>query len=943
MQLKGVQSRRKAVTMGHPLPFPPSIPHDAMRHLLALLLLGLLGNSLAADQPIDFVDQVRPILQRHCYACHGDEKQKSGFRLDIKSEAFSGGDGYGAAIVAGDLEGSPLIELITSEDDDTRMPPDGDGLSSAEIELLSRWVQQGASWPDGVDLAELEDRTDHWSFKPLSILPPPVDRSERSNDVDSIPDGSLQIDRFIWAALQQHGLQPAAAASRRDWLRRVYFDLIGLPPTPADVAAFERDRTPDAHRRVVDQLLGSPRYGERWGQHWLDVVRYADTHGFEVNTPRPNAWPYRDYVIDAFNNDTPYDRFIHEQLHGDTLQQDAATGFLVTAAALLPGQIGKDDASKRLARQDELAEIVINTGEAFLGLSIGCARCHDHKFDAISHRDYFSMQAFFSGVKYGDRPIATADDAERQQEIDRLSEHLAAIESDLKQNASPPGDALTTPELNELTFDPIEAKYVRFTIHDCNLHPSLGLIEPCIDEFEIFPAQGEPTNLALAGNGAIVTASGSRSSAKHRLEHINDGQYGNSRSWMSDTAGRGWVMFELPASTSIQRVVWSRDRLKKFSDRLPTAFTLEAGTSLAQMQHLAGLTAEQAVRSQRLRDEKQALEKQLTTLQKRPQVFAGRFTDPAPTHLLLRGDPEQPSEEVPPAVVAALGSVELPTDAADSKRRSALADWIASPNNPLTARVMANRIWQWHFGVGLVATPSDFGRSGQRPSHPELLDWLAAEFIRSGWSVKHLHRQILLSATYGQANSIDPKAQAIDADVRLLWRFPSRRLEAEAIRDSMLAVNGRLDFKTGGPGFDLFKARGGLSGFPPIQSFSGDGLRRMVYAHKIRMEPESVFGAFDCPDAGQSTARRRQSTTPIQALNLFNSRFTLEQSAALAARAEGESPSDIGQQIRLLYQWTLARVPRDEELVSAESLVRDHGLSTLCRVIYNSNEFLFIP
>ncbi|WP_417734259.1 PSD1 and planctomycete cytochrome C domain-containing protein [Rosistilla oblonga] len=914
-----------------------------MNRPLALLLLALLTKPLTAEEPIDFVRHVRPIFQQHCYGCHADQKQKSGFRLDVKSAAFKGGDGYGEAIVAGDVHDSPLIELIASDDDDLRMPPDGPGLSPAEITLLTRWVQEGANWPDGVDLVELEDRTDHWSFKPLAFPATTPHSEKQSQSSESLRAKADRIDDFIREQLEPVQLTFSPPASRRDWLRRVYFDLIGLPPNPDQVAAFLNDETPGAKRRVIDQLLASPRYGERWGQHWLDVVRYADTHGFEVNTPRPNAWPYRDYVIAAFNNDTPYDRFIHEQLHGDTLQQDAATGFLVTAAALLPGQIGKDDASKRLARQDELAEIVINTGEAFLGLSIGCARCHDHKFDAISHRDYFSMQAFFSGVKYGEREIETEDSQRRRQQAESLLARVGEIDNELQQQSDLAMPVATNAHLNPLPFDPIEAKYVRFTIHDCNRHPSLGLIEPCLDEFEIIAADPVETNVALASRGAKVTASGSRTSDRHRLEHINDGEYGNSRSWMSDTKGRGWVLFELAESTTIAKVVWSRDRMQKLGDRLPTSYTLEAGPSLEAMQHLAGLTAAQVESSQRLRDEKQALEKQIEELNKTPKVFAGSFSKPEPTHLLLRGDPEQPREEVPPAVLTALGDISLESDSPDRERRMALADWIASPDNPLTARVMVNRVWQWHFGTGLVATPSDFGRSGERPSHPKLLDWLAAEFIRSGWSVKHLHRMITLTATYGQSNQIDPQRQAIDADVRLLWRFPSRRLEAEAIRDSMLAVNGRLDLQTGGRGFDLFRSRGGLSGFPPIESFTGEGLRRMIYAHKIRMEPEAVFGAFDCPDAGQSAARRRQSTTPIQALNLFNSQFTIDQSDALAACAVAEAGDDVRQQIQEVYRLTLARSPEPVELDSAATLVEQHGLPTLCRAIYNSNEFLFMP
>lgn len=701
------------------------------------IVLGTFATTAEALEPqVDFVRDVRPILQRHCYSCHGEKSQNSGLRLDIKSEAFNGGDFYGPIAIAGNVIDSPLIQFVADEEADLQMPPDGDGLSAAEIATLTKWVSEGAVWPDGVDLVQLEDKRDHWAYRPIAV---PSVRAIPNNPWPRNP-----IDCFILERLQGEGLQPAPEADRVTWLRRISFDLTGLPPSPERVTAFVNDERHDAFQRVVADLLKSPRYGERWAQHWLDVVRYADTHGFEVNTERPHAWPYRDYVIEALNNDVPYDRFIREQVVGDALDEDAATGFLVTASVLLPGQIGKDEASKRLARQDSLDEIVTNVGQTFLGLTIGCARCHDHKFDAISQQDYYEMQAFVAGVEYADRKVYPPDAEARQATSEQL-------------------------------------------------------------------------------------------------------------------------------------------------------------------------------------------------------VFAGTFRTPDEIFLLTRGNPEQPREEVAPAVLDALGTLELPKDAAEQQRRMVLADWIASPENPLTARVMVNRIWQGHFGTGLVSTPSDFGRSGSPPSHPELLDWLAFEFIRSGWSVKHIHRLIVLSATYRQSAHYDPIAAKKDADHHLLWRFPPRRLEAEAIRDSMLAVSGRLDLKMSGRGFDLFDKRGGLSGFQPVESFDADGLRRMIYAHKVRRERDAVFGAFDCPDNGQSTSLRRESTTPIQALNLFNSRFTLEEANAFATRIMSDVGDDATQQIDRAYQLAYSRKPCDEEVADVKRVVKEHGLATLCRVLFNSNEFLFVP
>ncbi len=788
----------------------------------------------------------------------------------------------------------------------------------------------------------IDDKADHWSLKPLAPL-------------DSF-DADRSLDSFIAEQLAENGLTMAPEADRLTWLRRVTFGLTGLPPAPEDVSAFLEDTGEGAHARVVDRLLASPCYGERWAQHWLDVVRYADTEGFEVNTPRPNAWPYRDYVIAAFNADTPYDQFIREQIAGDQLGVDAATGFLVSAARLLPGQIGQDPQSMRLARQDELGEIVINTSEALLGLTVGCARCHNHKFDAISARDYYSLQAFFAGVSYGERPIRSAESAAARQEATQLEGRMRELDRALAEFVPAAGSGVERPPVNPVMnierFAPAKARRVRFTILETNLY------ESCIDELEVFDTEGR--NIALASSGATWSASGSNITAnRHQPDYINDGQYGNSRSWMCSET-HGWMMLEFPEERTIERIVWGRDREGEFADRLAIGYRIEAAddsgvwrtvadsTDRRKMDAepvdpLAWLRGEDRAKAAALQDERTALSGRVAALRASQTVFGGIFGNPEPMHLLNRGDAEQPQDEVPPAVPSALGNITLPKDTPDGERRLALAHWIASADNPLTARVMVNRLWQGHFGIGLVETSNDFGHAGTPPSHPALLDWLAAEFIRSGWSVKHMHRLITLSKTYRQSGHIDPIAQAKDADVRLLWRYPSRRLEAESIRDSILAVCGTLNLETGGPGYDLFEARGGLSGFPPVESFSGDGLRRMIYAHKIRMEPDAVFGAFDCPDAGQSVSRRRQSTTPIQALNLFNSRFVIEQAEAFAARIRGQAGEDAAAQVDHAYRLAYGRQPLSRETVEAVPVVRDHGLAVLCRAILNSSEFLFIP
>jgi mono/diheme cytochrome c family protein len=906
--------------------------------------------STAVGAPVDFAREVRPIFEKHCYECHGAKKQKSGLRLDVKVAALKGGDDHGPNIVPGKVKESSLLQMVTSEEKDERMPPKGERLSAAEIATLTAWIEQGAVWPESADLVKIADPRDHWSFQPVANPAPPETRDA------TWPRNA--IDRFVLVRLEREGLRPAPEADRRAWLRRVSFDLTGLPPSREQLASFLQDTRPDAYECVTDELLKSPRYGEHWAQHWLDVVRYADTHGFEVNTERPNAWPYRDYVIRAFNDDTPYDRFIREQIAGDTMGADAATGFLVTASVLLPGQIGKDEPSKRQARQDSLDEIVTNIGQTFLGLTVGCARCHDHKFDPIPQRDYYAMQAFVAGVQYEDRDLRTPEAEARRKEIAQMKAQVAKLDQDLARFAPLAKSGVERPPVNARVntdrFAPMKAKRVRFTIKATNN------LEPCLDELEVFDTAGR--NVALARDGVTATSSGDTVVAdRHELRQINDGQYGNSRSWMSNEKGRGWVALELAEEAVIERVVWGRDREGKYTDRLAVDYVIEVGDASGEWRTVAdatdraklkekpvafstrGLSPEEAKAAGALLHEKAALEAKMKTLDSGLKAFAGTFRAPDDIHLLNRGDPEQPKAAIAPAALSVLGATPLAPETAEQERRVALAEWIASPRNPLTARLMVNRIWQGHFGTGLVETPSDFGHNGAKPSHPELLDWLASEFMRSGWSVKQLHRLIVLSATYRQASRSDAAALARDADDRLLWRYPARRLEAEMIRDTMLFVSGRLDLKMYGPGFNLFDKRGGLSGFQPVESFSGDGLRRMIYAHKVRREREAVFGAFDCPDAGQATARRRASTTPIQALNLFNSQFTIDEANAFAARVQRETGADLDEQVRRVYQHALSRGPAADEVGEAAAVAREHGLATLCRALFNSNEFLFLP
>ena len=502
-----------------------------------------------AARPVDFARDIRPILRRACLKCHGPEKQRGGLRLDVRSAALKGGDSEAPSILPGNSADSPLIRFVAGVDPDLKMPPQGEPLSPEEVGLLRAWIDRGAVWPDAAS-AEVEDPGEtHWAFRPVSRPAVPTTRGPR-------PEIRNPVDAFVAEKLARSGLAMSPEADRRTLVRRLYLVLHGLPPTPEEVAAFVADDRPGAYDELVDRLLASPRYGERWARHWLDVIAFGETHGFEVNTPRENAWPYRDYVIRAFNADKPYPEFIKDQLAGDATGEEAATGFLVARAALLPGQTGRDLASIRLARQDELNDMVLNAGAAFLGLTVHCARCHDHKFDPISQRDYYAMTAIFAGVRHGERPLRTPDDEARKREAERLRPRLAELEAQLVRfeplaDPTPIETRPTDARLNVDTFDPVDAKFVRFTVHDANLHPTLGLIEPCIDELEIVSTDGR--NVALATAGAKVTASGSvRGSDIHRLEHINDGKYGNGRagcptrrgaagSWWSFARRRPWT------------------------------------------------------------------------------------------------------------------------------------------------------------------------------------------------------------------------------------------------------------------------------------------------------------------------------------------------------------------------------------------------------------------
>jgi hypothetical protein len=945
---------------------------------------------------IDFATEIQPLLAAKCLSCHSAAKQKSGFRLDSREAGIKGGDNYSPAIKPGHSAESPLIHLVAGLVPDMTMPRQGERLTAEQIGMLRAWIDQGAVWPEGSVLAADKPQI-HWAFKPLTRPPEPKTH-------DFITPIRNPIDAFVFAKLAEQHLPPSSEADRRTLIRRLYFDLLGLPPTPEAVEAFVQDPRPNAYENLVQQLLASPRYGECWARHWLDVVRFAETHGFEMNQPRPNAWRYRDYVIRAFNDDKPYDQFVMEQLAGDVFGADEATGFIVGGAW---DQVkSPDPVLTANQRADELHDMVSTTGSAFLGLTVGCARCHDHKFDPIPQRDYYSLAAVFAGVRHGERKLRSAEALAQERAAERHRRKLAEIENaltefePLAQTSAIDTNALRSPvnaRLNLERFAPVTATRLRFTI------TRTTDVEPCIDELEVFSAEAVPRNVALAAAGAKATASSVfPNSDLHRLDHLNDGRYGNSRSWISNERGQGWVQLEFPGPVSISKVVWSRDREQKYADRLPLEYRIEvsqltnewqlvassadrqpyvAGSQTPPVPQLTQLAPADRERAQRLTAERTEHAAQLKKLADVPMAYAGNFdAQPEPTYRLFRGDPMQKREEATPGALTALPvkfelketcsaaeaapggtysafdspamgtTTGLRSLSEDQRRRLALAKWIVAPANPLTARVLVNRLWQYHFGEGLVSTPSDFGANGARPTNPELLDWLAAELVEPAcagkpspaWSLKHIHYLMVTSSTYRQSSAPRKDCLAVDANARFLWCFPPRRLDAEAIRDSILAISGKLDLRMGGPGFSFFEPNENyVRVYEPKEEYVPEDWRRMVYGTIVRQRPDCVFGVFDCPDGGQIAPKRARTSTPLQALNLANSRFVMQQAGFFADRLKREAGTDVAAQVRRAFALTFQRQPEAEETATATAFVREQGLTLFCRALFNANEFVY--
>ena len=1003
---------------------PPllSRPAAALCGRFATLGVLLLAPALAFAAP-DFVSDVRPIFATHCVKCHGAEKQKSGYRLDVKSLALTGGEGSAPNILPGKGAASPLVKYLKGEVEDMKMPPKGDPLSPAEIATLTAWIDAGAVWPDSASVA-LADPLDWWSLRPLAPVAPPA------------PVGH-PVDAFIRAQLAAHDLAPAPAADARTLIRRLSFDLTGLPPTPEAIAAFAADAAPDAYPRLVEQLLASPRYGERWARHWLDVVHYGDTHGYDKDKLRPNAWPYRDYVVRALNTDKPYARFVQEQIAGDVLFPGTADGIealgFISAGPwdfIGHAEVPESKTDGKIARHLDRDDMVANTLGSFSSLTVHCAQCHNHKFDPIPQEDYYSLQAVFSALDRTDREYYRDDTRNaRFQALLRAqretSAALAALEAPLRAAA---GDAYTeitrrlerppqsdpaspekpspsrgyhsalspTPdvtkwvqvdlgesvEINRATLLPAHDDFngigagfgfpVRFKVEasdDPAFQTGVKLLWQRYDQTFMadFPNPGLAPFTTGGGTGDGIVGRYVRVTVTKLAPRKDDAMFALAELRVTDRAGKNIALGRpVTALDSIESAPrWSRANLT--DGVAPSALSAEEKQELERARDalLLGMADEPTQqRHAKLLAESARIAAELKTLPKPDLVYAGAIHTgssnfkgtgaaggrPRPIHVLARGQVTTPGKPVGPGALSALNfspaRFALPADAAEGERRAALARWLTDPQNPLTWRSIVNRVWQYHFGRGLVDTPNDFGRNGSAPTHPALLDWLAAEFRDRGGSLKSLHRLIVTSATYRQAVIAHPAAEKIDSGNSLLWRQNRRKLEAEALRDTVLAVSGKLDLTMGGPGWQDFVIERPEHSphFRYDLAHPDDAAtwRRSIYRFVARSQTQPWMTSMDCADPSMRVDKRNESLSPLQALAMLNNGFIVTQAQHLAARVRTERPDDLSAQVARAHALALGRPPDAAALTRLVAFAETEGLPALGRLLLNLNEFTFV-
>jgi hypothetical protein len=958
-----------------------------------LLALGL--GSVAAEEPAPaalqfFESKVRPLLVENCFKCHADKKQRGGLRVDSLAALLEGGD-QGPAVVPGVPEKSLLIKAIQHTDKELKMPPTKK-LGKEQIAELTQWVKLGAPWPSGDKTTatrkgefqiSAQDRA-HWSFQPVRrpSLPALKDRAW----------GATPIDAFILAGLEAKGLRPNPPAAPQELVRRLYYDLTGLPPTPEDVEAFVKDPSNSAYEKLVDRLLDSPRYGEKWGRFWLDLVHYAETNSYERDNPKPHVWRYRDYVIRSFNQNKPYDQFLKEQLAGDEMANPSPDAMIATGYYRLG--IWDDEPSDPLqARYDMLDDIVATTGQVFLGLTLDCARCHNHKIDPIAHKDYYRFLAFFHNINHyrnggpsdeaviydGPEAKARTDAALRELAARRakVQAEIAVFEKEFRAAAERHGTGQGK-DLAELRY-----RYYRGAWQKL---PDFAALTPESEAplprnfFSLTPRTANETfGFVFQGRLLVPTAGkytfyldsddGSRLTVAGREVLLHDGIHGTGKEKVAT--------LELPAGAlPIQleyfqnifglglRVAWSGPGFKRrlLSSTDSEAFAPVDFTQFIKSRGAEVLGKEHYAAYQRLKKHFEALKKEQPAGVEKCLCVTEAGRSAPTTHVLVRGNPHVKGDQVEPAFPSVFNLPEpalpkLDSAARTSGRRSILANWLASADNPLTARVMVNRIWQGHFGRGLVRTPNDYGMHGARPTHPELLDWLAAEFVRGGWRLKPLHREILMSKTYRMSARANPQAAAVDSANDLFARFDMRRLTAEEIRDSLLAVSGNLNLKMFGPGVLPEIPREVLEG----QSVPGRGWkksptdeanRRSIYVHVKRSLLLPILESFDVAETDRTTPVRFATTQPTQALGMINGDFLHQQAALFAERLRREAGGEVSAQVRLGLSLATQRQPNEADVDRGVGLIRalqtrdgttaEGALNSFCLLALNLNEFLYL-
>ena len=1005
--------------------------------LLAYAVLHLAPAITSAVEP-DFEKTFAPVAIRHCVVCHNSSDPKAGFDLTSKDSALKGGDS-GAAIIPGKPAESLLVERIS----DGSMPPENDGrrLTKEEVAAVSGWIAGGAKWPKDRVLSPFEITTetragwDWWSLERVQGSGFRVQGEEVGGQ-----RSENAIDGFIGQKLAEKGLAFSPPADRRTLIRRVYFDLIGLPPSPEELGTHLADESPDAYERLVDRLLASPHYGERWGRHWLDVVRYGESDGFEHDRYRDTSWPYRDYVISSLNADKPYDRFVQEQLAGDVLEpitRDgiAATGFLVAGPWDEIQNVGKSESEMKRAHEEQMEEILAAVSQTFLGLTVNCARCHDHKFDPIPQADYYRLKAVFDGIDYGtgdkrgERPWMTPKElAARDAELAPLRKKIDELKQELvKMSDNFPGDAALEPreaKLGEGRFGQgLNPKigYVTVPAKDAYGKPPLtiecwtkllsrtgyNILVACkpngaLDHWELYSDEksGQFT-VSLQGYSPKAISSGVDivDGAWHhvgmtfdgkRIELFVDGRVAKSVA-VERQGGDGRVspvvigaipsqfgcdgfVDEVRISSVIRKFAAIPDKPPEADEHTLALWHLDEaiGGRLRDSAPAAQAeTGEAAVHRRRQESVLKQLKETEAQIQRQsaPQVFAGLRKQPPETFVLLRGDIHKPGPAAAPAALSGVkslpGELSLDSSTPEGERRLAFARWVTDPKNPLTPRVIVNRLWQYHFGRGLVDTPSDFGFSGGQPTHPELLDWLSGELVRGGWTLKRIQRRIVSSATYrqgsGEVQSPRSKVQSqgksgfgpwtldfglaksVDADNRFLWRFAPRRLEAEIVRDAMLMASGELNTQMGGPSFKPFTVKVFNTHFYHLfDSGEPQYNRRTVYRACVATGKSPLLTVLDCPAPSLAAPKRQETTTPLQALALMNDSFVQRQAEKMAARVGAEAGDNAEAQVERAYWIALARAPKSEESAAAKELISSQSLKELCWALLNSSEFLYI-